>query len=48
MSEEKAKRVVEILDDMEKHGEFDGLTEEEREIKRQILGMRIRADMDKE
>lgn len=44
--EEKAKKVVEILDDMEKKGEFDGLTMEEKEIERQLLGMRVRADME--
>ena len=41
INEENAKRVVEILNDMEKNGEFDELTKDEREIERQVLGMRI-------
>ncbi len=44
-NEENAKKVVEILDQMEQEGEFEGLTPEEKEIERQILDMSIRLSM---
>lgn len=43
---ECAKKVVEILDEMEKGGEFEGLNGGEKETERQVLGMRLRADME--
>lgn len=43
---EKAKRVLEILDEVEAGGEFDGLSADEKEIARQSIGMRLRADME--
>jgi len=42
----KAKRVIEILDQMEADGEFDGLSEDDTAGERQLLGMRLRADME--
>lgn len=46
MSEDKkAKKVIEILDQMEKEVEFDNLTDDEKEVQRQIMGMRIKADL---
>lgn len=42
----KSKRVVEILDQMEKEGEFDGLTDDEKEVQRQIIGMRMRSELE--
>jgi len=45
MCEVCAKRVLQILEKMEKEGEFDGLTEEEKQVEKQMLGMRLRAEM---
>jgi hypothetical protein len=45
MCEKCAEKVVEILDEMEKGGEFAGLNDDKKEIERQILGMRLRADI---
>lgn len=45
MCEECAKKVLEILDEMEKAGEFEGLSLEEKGLYRMLLGMRIRKDM---
>ena len=42
---ECAKRVVNILDKMEKGGTFDRLSDEEREQERMTMGMRLRAEM---
>lgn len=42
----KAGRVIELLDQMEKEGEFDGLTDNEKEVQRQIIGMRIRSELE--
>lgn len=42
----KAKRVTEILDQMGAGGEFEGLSEDEKLVERQMLGMRLRADME--
>lgn len=42
----KAKHVIKILDQMEAGGEFEGLSEDEKAVERQTLGMRLRADMD--
>lgn len=41
----KAKRVLEILDGMAAGGEFDGLSDDEKETARQSMGMRLRAEM---
>ncbi len=43
---ERTKEVVEMLNEMEQAGEFQGLTPEEKEVQRQMLGMRIRANME--
>lgn len=45
MCEQCAKRVVKLLDEMQAGGEFDGLTDDQREVERQSMGLRIRADM---
>lgn len=45
-NDEKAKQVMEILDKMEADGEFDGLSEDDTAGERQLLGMRLRADME--
>ena len=44
-NDEKAKRVIEILDQMEAGGEFDGLSADEKATARQTLGLRLRGDM---
>ena len=44
-NDEKARRVIEILDQMEAGGEFDGLSADEKATARQSMGMRLRADM---
>lgn len=44
MCEECAKEVIEILDKMEADGRFHGLTEDEKEKERTLLGMRMRRD----
>ena len=43
MCVECAKKVVDLLDQMEKGGEWKGLSEDEKEVERQTMGMRIRA-----
>ena len=45
MCEQCAKRVVKLLDEMQASGEFDGLDDEQREVERQTIGVRIQADM---
>lgn len=40
------EKVVNILDQMESDGEFDGLGDEEKDISRMMLGRRIRANLD--
>jgi hypothetical protein len=45
MCEVCAKNIVSLLDIMEKDGEFEGLTDEEKEVERMALGMRLRANM---
>lgn len=45
MCTECARKVVELLDEMEKGGEFDGLSDDEREVARQTMGIRLRAEM---
>lgn len=39
---EKAEKTVEILDQMEAEGRFHGLTEDQKELERQKLGILIR------
>lgn len=46
MCVECAKKVRNLLDEMEKGGEFEGLNNEEKDIQRQLLGIRIRADIE--
>ena len=41
-NDETAKRVIEILNAMEAGGEFDGMSEDEKAVERQMLGMRLR------
>ena len=41
-----AKKVVDILDKIEKGGQFRGLSEDDKEQERMMLGMRIRSNMD--
>ena len=43
---ERAKEVVEMLNQMEQAGEFQGLTPQEKEVQKQTLGMRIRSSME--
>ncbi len=45
-NDEKAKQVTEILDKMEADGEFDGLSEDDTAGERQLVGLRLRADME--
>lgn len=45
MCVECAKKVLDILSEMEKGGEFDGLNDDERDTQRQIMGIRLRADI---
>jgi hypothetical protein len=40
-----AKKVLQILDEMEKKGDFEGLTKEEKEYERMEIGLRIRSNM---
>lgn len=47
-NDEKAKLVMEILDKMEADGEFDGLSEDDTAGERQLLGMRLRAEIEPE
>ena len=42
---DKAKRTIEALDRLEAEGRFDGLSDDEKELERQVLGMHIRAGM---
>ncbi|GAG07207.1 unnamed protein product, partial [marine sediment metagenome] len=46
MCVECAKKVTNILDQMEKGGEWKGLSEDEKEVERQTMGLRIRAGID--
>ena len=41
-NDEKAKHIIEILNAMEAGGEFDGMSEDEKAVERQMLGMRLR------
>jgi hypothetical protein len=45
MCEKCAKHVVTILDEMEKGREFEGLNKDEKETQRQLMGIRLRADI---
>jgi hypothetical protein len=36
---------MEILDEMEKRGEFNGLTKEEKKNERMVVGMMIRSNI---
>lgn len=45
MCVECAKRVTEILDKVEEKGEFSGLSDEDKEQERMMLGMRLRGNM---
>ncbi len=45
-NDEKAKLVTEILDKMEADGEFDGLSEDNAAGERQLVGMRLRAEVE--
>jgi len=45
MCVECAKQVVKVLAEMDAGGEFDGLEGDEREIQRQLMGMRLRENM---
>lgn len=45
MCQECAKKVLEILEQMEEGGEFDGLNDDNKEVQRQVMGLRLRADM---
>lgn len=40
-----AKRVIQALDNAEAQGAFDNLTRDEKETERQLLGMKIRAEI---
>lgn len=40
-----AKEVRKILDEMDENGEWEGLSNEEKDVQRQLLGMRIRKDI---
>ena len=43
MCQECGKKVLEILEQMERGGEFDGLNDDDREVERQIMGLRLRS-----
>lgn len=45
MCDECATKVLDILDKMEQGGEFDGLTPEQKEQERTLMGNRLRFDM---
>jgi hypothetical protein len=45
MCNECAKKVTEILDEMERNGEFSNLSQEEKEYERMALGLRIRSNV---
>lgn len=40
----KAKRTIEVLDRLEAEGRFDGLSDDEKELERQVLAMRLLED----
>lgn len=40
-----AKEVIGILDQMEEAGEWKGLSDDEIEVQRQIMGMRLRSNL---
>lgn len=46
MCVECAKKVTDLLDQMEKGGEWRGLSDDEKEIERQTMGLRIRAGIE--
>ena len=41
----RAARIVYILDRLEEAGRFDGMTDDEKEIERQSIGMRLKRGM---
>lgn len=45
-NDENAKRVCDILDQMEDAGEFSGLSDDAKEVARQAMGLALRKDME--
>jgi hypothetical protein len=45
MCKKCAKQVLTVLDEMEEGGEFKGLSKDEKETQRQLMGIRLRADI---
>ena len=45
MCNECAKKVTEILDEMERNGEFSNLSQEEKDYERMSIGLRIRSNI---